>query len=88
LRHWDAEGVNRDLDASKWQLVTAAFEFHSGAVRGREAVNNAEAIEVGRQPKPRVVRTWRPHSILWKEECKAVDCGGEEVWALVRLLPI
>jgi hypothetical protein len=51
-------------------------------------MDNAQAIKIGRQPEPRVVVTRRLQSLLRKEEYKAVDCGGEEVWALVRLLPI
>jgi len=56
------------LDPPEGQLVTAALKLNGGLVNGREAMGNAEAIEVGGQPEPRVVGARRFKPLLGKEE--------------------
>src|SRR5439155_23681813 len=73
---------------AKGQLVNSAPELHSGIVIGCKRMGNAEAVQVGSQPEPRVVGAWRLESSLGKKECKAIDCGSEEIWALSCFLPI
>ena len=80
--------VDGDADPSKGQLVIAALELHGGIVSGREGMDYTEAIKVGGEPKPWIVGARRLKSFLGKQEGKAVDCSGEEIRPLVRLLPI
>jgi len=80
--------IYRNLDPPKGQLVIAALELHGGAVNGREGMDNAEAVKVGRQPEPRIIGARRLQSLLGKEECEAVDCSAKEIWPLMRLLRI
>src|SRR5215471_15024170 len=48
----------------------------------------AEAIEVGGQPKPRVVGAGRLQPLLGKEERETIDGGGEEVGPLAGVFRI
>jgi hypothetical protein len=85
---FEPRGVDRDVDPAKWQLVTAALQIHCGFISGCEGMDNAEAIEIGGQPKPRVVGAGRLQPLLGKQKCEAVDSGGEEVGPLTRLFRI
>ena len=51
-------------------------------------MGDTEAVKVSGQPEPRIVGARGCQSLPGKEECKAIDCCGEEIWPLVGLLRI